>query len=124
MPVCHGGKAAAGAIYHRGGRRHQYGAGRPVRGGVFAGARQVRRLATALSQFIGGSLPLVYFARPNSSLLRLGECRMDLRALLKTCSNGSSEFMSNVSMSLVSMLYNVQLMKLRRTRTVSLPTAC
>ena len=66
---------------------------------------------TNMVQFIGGSLPLVYFARPNSSLLRLGKCRMDLRALLKTCSNGSSEFMSNVSMSLVSMLYNVQLMK-------------
>ena len=68
-------------------------------------------IATGISQIVGGVLPLVYFLRPNSSLLRLGKCRMDLRALLKTCSNGSSEFMSNVSMSLVSMLYNVQLMK-------------
>ena len=68
-------------------------------------------IATFISQIVGGVLPLVYFLRPNSSLLRLGKCRMDLRALLKTCSNGSSEFMSNVSMSLVSMLYNVQLMK-------------
>ena len=67
--------------------------------------------ATAISQCIGGILPLLYFLRPNSSLLRLGKCRLDLRALGKTCSNGSSEFMSNVSMSLVSMLYNVQLMK-------------
>ena len=67
--------------------------------------------ATAISQCIGGVVPLIYFARPNSSLLRLGKCRLDLRALGKTCSNGSSEFMSNVSMSLVSMLYNVQLMK-------------
>ena len=78
---------------------------------VFSWGAAGAAAATALSQFIGGSLPLVYFARPNSSLLRLGKCRMDLRALLKTCSNGSSEFMSNVSMSLVSMLYNVQLMK-------------
>lgn len=78
---------------------------------VFSWGAAGAAAATALSQFIGGSLPLVYFARPNSSLLRLGKCRMDLRALLKTFSNGSSEFMSNVSMSLVSMLYNVQLMK-------------
>lgn len=78
---------------------------------VFSWGAAGAAAATALSQFIGGSLPLVYFARPNSSLLRLGKCRMDLCALLKTCSNGSSEFMSNVSMSLVSMLYNVQLMK-------------
>lgn len=78
---------------------------------VFSWGAAGAAAATALSQFIGGSLPLVYFARPNSSLLRLGKCRMDLHALLKTCSNGSSEFMSNVSMSLVSMLYNVQLMK-------------
>lgn len=67
--------------------------------------------ATAISQLVGGVVPLLYFARPNSSLLRLGHCRMDLPALVKTCTNGSSEFMSNVSMSLVSMLYNVQLMK-------------
>lgn len=68
-------------------------------------------LATGLSQFVGGMIPLVYFSRPNSSLLRLGRTRMDRTALLKTCTNGSSELMSNMSMSLVSMLYNLQLMK-------------
>lgn len=67
--------------------------------------------ATALSQLVGGAVPLLYFARPNSSLLRLTACPFDGKALLKTCSNGSSELMSNISMSLVSMLYNVQLMK-------------
>ena len=67
--------------------------------------------ATALSQCVGGILPLVYFARPNSSLLRLGRAGLDLRALGKVCSNGSSELMSNVSMSLVSMLYNIQLLR-------------
>ena len=67
--------------------------------------------ATALSQLVGGAAPLVYFARPNGSLLRLTACPFDGRALLKTCTNGSSELMSNISMSLVSMLYNVQLMK-------------
>ena len=67
--------------------------------------------ATALSQFIGGVIPLIYFLRENSSKLRLGRCGFDGKALLKTCTNGSSEFMSNVSISLVSMLYNLQLMK-------------
>ena len=68
-------------------------------------------IATALSQTVGGVIPLVYFGRKNSSLLRLGRTSFDGRALFKTCTNGSSELMSNVSMSLVGMLYNVQLMK-------------
>lgn len=68
-------------------------------------------LATGLSQCVGGILPLLYFSRPNSSLLRLCKTKMDHPALLKTCVNGSSELMSNLSMSLVSMLYNLQLMK-------------
>lgn len=66
--------------------------------------------ATAISQIVGGILPLFYFARKNSSLLRLTKCGFDGKALLRACTNGSSELMSNVSMSLVSMLYNVQLM--------------
>lgn len=68
-------------------------------------------LATAISQMVGGIAPIIYFARPNSSLLRLTRTEFDGRALLKTCVNGSSELMSNVSMSLVGMLYNVQLIK-------------
>ena len=67
--------------------------------------------ATALSQFVGGTIPLIYFGRKNSSLLRLTKCTMDVQALLKVCANGSSELASNISMSLVNMLYNVQLMK-------------
>lgn len=66
--------------------------------------------ATAISQLIGGIIPLVYFFRPNTSLLRLGKAEFDGRALLKTVTNGSSELMSNISMSLVGMLYNIQLM--------------
>lgn len=68
-------------------------------------------VATALSQMIGGVVPLVYFARENSSRLQLVRCKPDWKALGKTCTNGSSEFMSNVSMSLVSMLYNVRLIQ-------------
>ena len=66
--------------------------------------------ATVLSQVVGGVIPLFYFARPNSSLLRLGKTRFDGKALLRTCTNGSSELLSNISMSIVSMLYNVQLL--------------
>ncbi len=68
-------------------------------------------VATATSQIIGGGLPLVYFLRKNKSILRLGKTKFDGKALLKACTNGSSEFMSNISMNLVGMLYNIQLMK-------------
>lgn len=67
--------------------------------------------ATAISQCVGGVIPLVYFSRPNSSRLRLVKAPFDGKSLVKACTNGSSELLSNVSMSLVSMLYNVQLIK-------------
>ena len=67
-------------------------------------------MATALSQFIGGVVPVVYFSRKNSSILRLGKAKFELRPLGKIFTNGSSELMSNISMSLVGMLYNIQLM--------------
>lgn len=68
--------------------------------------------ATAISQCIGGLVPLIYFACPNSSLLRLGKAEWDGRGFLKGCANGSSELMTNISMSLVVMLYNFQLNKM------------
>ena len=67
--------------------------------------------ATAISQSVGGIVPLIYFGRPNSSLLRLTKTKFDGMALVKACTNGSSELMSNISMSVVGMLYNGQLMK-------------
>lgn len=67
-------------------------------------------VATAMSQVVGGAVPLFYFFRKNSSILRLQKTSMDLRAILQACVNGSSEFMSNVSMNLVGMLYNIQLL--------------
>ena len=67
--------------------------------------------ATAIGQCVGGILPLLYFARPNTSLLRLTKAKFDGTALLKVCANGSSELMNNISASIVSMLYNIQLMK-------------
>lgn len=67
-------------------------------------------LATATSQVVGGSIPLVYFFRKNSSTLCLGKTKWDLKAIGKACLNGSSEFMSNISMSVVGIIYNKQLM--------------
>ena len=67
--------------------------------------------ATAISELIGGALPLVYFGRKNSSLLRLTKTYLNLPALFQTCSNGVSELLSAVSMSVVGMLYNWQLLK-------------
>lgn len=67
--------------------------------------------ATALSIVAGGGIPLVYFFCKNSSLFRLGKTRFDGKVLFKTCTNGSSELMTNISMSMVNMLYNYQLNK-------------
>ena len=79
----------------------------PLRWGL-AGAA----IATAISQVIGGAVPIVYFARKNDSLLRLTKAKFEGRILLRTCTNGSSELMSNISASIVTMLYNFQLMRL------------
>ena len=69
-------------------------------------------IATGLSQCVGGLLPLIYFLRPNSSLLRLRRPTLELRPILQACANGSSELMSNISSSLVSVVYNLQLIRL------------
>ncbi|MGX8773636.1 MAG: MATE family efflux transporter [Bacillota bacterium] len=69
-------------------------------------------VATGISEIIGGIVPLIYFARPNDSLLRLGRPLAELRALRKACSNGLSEFVSTVSESVVTMLYNFQLLRI------------
>ncbi len=68
-------------------------------------------VATAISQIVGGVIPLIYFLRKNSSTLRLGKPKFNGRVLFETCTNGSSELLSNVAMSLIGMLYNVQLLK-------------
>jgi Na+-driven multidrug efflux pump len=65
-------------------------------------------IATALNQIIGGIIPIIYFLRPNTSLLRLNKPKFDGKALVKAITNGSSELMSSAAMSLVGMLYNVQ----------------
>lgn len=68
-------------------------------------------VATVCGEFIGGLFPILYFTRPNSSLLHLGKTHFNGRILLQTCINGSSELMTNLSSSIVNSLYNIQLMK-------------
>ena len=78
--------------------------------GVWHMGVQGAAAATALSACVGGVLPLLYFSRPNSSSLQLVKARPSRRVLAKTCANGSSEMMTNISSSIVNMLYNLQLM--------------
>lgn len=74
--------------------------------GVFGAA-----LATGISQSIGCIVPLVYFIHNNDGSLKLVKAKFDGKAILQSCINGSSEMLTNLSMSLVNMLYNIQLMK-------------
>lgn len=78
---------------------------------VFRWGLEGAAFATAIAQIGGVLIPLVYFARPNKSLLRFCRFRFDLKALLQTCTNGASELMSNISMNIVSILYNLQLIR-------------
>ncbi|MDO4334107.1 MAG: MATE family efflux transporter [Eubacteriales bacterium] len=68
--------------------------------------------ATVMGQIVGGIVPLIYFIRKNNSLLQLTGTKFDGRVLLKACTNGSSEMLTNLSTSIVNMLYNYQLMKI------------
>lgn len=68
-------------------------------------------IATGMSQIVGGSVPMFYFSRKNKSILKLVKTHFDCKAIVKACTNGSSEFMNNVSMSVVGILYNLQLLK-------------
>lgn len=69
-------------------------------------------LATALGEAVGGIVPVFYFARKNNSLLRLGKALPERRTIALACANGSSEMVSNLSMSVVNILYNFQLMRM------------
>lgn len=77
-------------------------------------------IATIISQALGGIIPILYFtSSKNNSLLRLGKGKFNGLVLLKTCTNGSSEFLSNVSGSIVSIFYNHQLLKIAGENGVS-----
>ena len=68
--------------------------------------------ATVISQAVGDIIPLIYFALPNKSPLRLGKTMLNLKVLMKTYTNGLSEFLSNISGAIVGTLYNYQLLRI------------
>ena len=78
---------------------------------VFRWGLEGAAAATAIAQTVGAVIPLIYFLRPNPSLLRLGKFHFDGKALWRTCTNGVSQLINNLSLSLVSMLYNLQLIR-------------
>lgn len=84
-----------------------------LRLGVFGAA-----VATGISQFVGAIIPVIYFASGMNNILHLKKCRFNKDIIIKTFINGSSEMVTNMSMSLVNMLYNMQLMKYIRTNGV------
>lgn len=79
--------------------------------GVFRWGVQGAAVATVIGMFLGGGIPLIYFSRKNSSLLRLGKPSLNFRNLAQVFLNGSSEFVSQVAMSVVGIAYNMQLRK-------------
>lgn len=76
-------------------------------------------IATVCGEIIGGLVPILYFAGRNHSLLRLGRTSFDAGSILKTCTNGSSELMTELSSSVVTVLYNTQLMKIAEENGVA-----
>lgn len=66
--------------------------------------------ATAISQVLGGVIPVFYFTAKNSSLLQLVKAKFSGKVILKACANGASEFMTNVAISLVNVIFNLQLL--------------
>ncbi len=80
--------------------------------GVFKGGVLGAGTATGLSQLVGGGLPLIYFAVRNKSRFRFVKVKLNMRLLFKVCLNGCSELMTNISLSIVNILYNFQLMRL------------
>lgn len=80
--------------------------------GVFKWGVAGAAVATGISECVGGLIPLIYFIMPNKSLLRVVKTKLDIKAILQACGNGSSELMSNISSSVVGMLYNIQLGRL------------
>ncbi len=67
-------------------------------------------IATGIGQLLGGIIPLIFFLRKNNSLLQLEKTKIEIKPIIRACGNGSSELLTNVASSIVSMLYNLQLM--------------
>lgn len=76
-------------------------------------------IATITSQIVGAIIPLLYFIRKNKTKLKIGKTKFEFSPIIKTCANGSSEMVTNLSMSLVNILFNMKLMKLAGASGVS-----
>lgn len=87
--------------------------------GVFRWGIAGAAVATGISQCVGGVLPCLYFLMPNSSLLRLTPTKLEAKPIIHACANGSSEFISNATSSIVGMVYNLQLLKFAGQNGVS-----
>lgn len=68
-------------------------------------------IATGMSEMVGAAIPIIYFIKPNTSLLSLVKCKLELQPILKASGNGISEMVTSITSSFVSMLYNAQLIK-------------
>ncbi len=86
---------------------------------VFKWAVAGAAIATITSQFVGAIIPLIYFSRKNKTMLKLGKTKFELKPIINGCVNGSSEMVTNLSMSLVNILFNMQLMKFAGANGVS-----
>ncbi len=75
--------------------------------------------ATMMGQVVGGVIPLFYFVKKNSSLLHFKKFVWNTSVIWKTCTNGSSEMMTNLSASVVNILYNYQLMRIAGENGIS-----
>lgn len=87
--------------------------------GIFKWGVAGAAIATIISQFVGAIIPLVYFFRKNKTMLKLEKTKFELSPIIKACTNGSSEMVTNLSLSLVSILFNMQLMKFAGANGVS-----
>lgn len=77
-------------------------------------------LATVIGEAVGGLVPLGIFIFNKTWNLKIGRCHLNSIALLHTMTNGSSEFMTNVSLSVVAMFYNWQLLRFIGERGVAI----
>ena len=80
--------------------------------GMLHGGVEGAAIATFISQAVGGVLPVFYFLNKcSTSSIHLGRAQWNGGVIRSACINGSSELMTNLSMSLVNILYNYQLLR-------------
>ena len=79
--------------------------------GVFRLGVTGAAIATILGYAVGSIFPLIHFIGNEKGNIRLVKTKMMFRPILKSCTNGSSEFVSNISSSVVGMVFNIQLLR-------------